>query len=172
MSLAPSRTRKNCPTKRTTRDGCNADGKQRECTVNERGYDCHETGDGYLESRGPSEQAGVGKQCDVGTAASGPIRTVDAAKPNIWPAQPTPPITAAYVAIPPMQQRGLPQDFQTSSDPPSHLSSGSHEAGEAEEVEDVGAKATDEEATVTRGRWHLHGIHRPDLDSKPHQQLH
>ena len=65
--------------------------------------------------------------------------------------------------FPALQQLGLLQDFQTSS----HLSSGSQEARETEEAEDV-VKAVDNEAEVTHGRWHLHSIHRQDLDSRLH----
>ena len=43
---------------------------------------------------------------------------------------------------------------------------------EAEEADDVGVKLVEEEAVATRGHWHPHSIHCPDLDSKLHQQLH
>ena len=52
--------------------------EQRECAIDERGYDCHAAGNGYLASGGPSKQAGVGNQRDVGTASSSPSRAVDA----------------------------------------------------------------------------------------------
>ena len=72
--------------------------------------------------------------------------------PKIWTAQPVPPVAAAYTTISPLQKIGLPQDFQTPSDPPSHLSSGNHEAGETEEAEDVGVTPMEEKDAVTRRR--------------------
>ena len=45
---------------------------------------------------------------------------------------------------------GVPQDSQTSSDPPSHLSSDSQEAEGAEEAGDEDVRVAEVEATVTR----------------------
>ena len=94
MSLAPSRTRKNCRTKERQhqhhhgrheqRDGHDTDGEQRASAINESRHDYHAGGNGYLARRGPDKQAGVVTQHDMGTATSSPTcAIVDAAHDGI-----------------------------------------------------------------------------------------